>query len=281
MTMTLNRSRFRNVGSGTLILLGLVVGCTFKSESPEDATSDKSREASVRSPAQPLSELEPVDKNTRAFLASLHRSAVEWFVAAPGFGVRRMPLDIEDSLRPPSEYPASTNYLLKWKLGDITMTRQVDKQRVAANERGAHYPFQDMVDDKASRPAFIGSLRRIDSPNKESWALRSIRLVGLVKHPSPVVYLTDKVPGMNNTADVPTRELNAFEKHGLDALRSGNELKIARLAGNSIQMMGPLYSGHQCVSCHETKGQLLGAFSYELERLPEAKAEAETADFNR
>ena len=92
-----------------------------------------------------------------------------------------------------------------------------------------------------------------DEPT-EVWTVRKVQLVGLMKHPQPVVYVTDRLPNMKESKDVPTRELDAFEKTALEALRGGTDLKSDK-NGKEMRRLGPIYAGSRCVSCHE-KGQL-------------------------
>jgi hypothetical protein len=66
--------------------------------------------------------------------------------------------------------------------------------------------------------------------------------------------------------DGPTRELDTFEKSALEALRGGEAIS-AEKRGRELWALGPIYAGRRCVACHD-KGQMLGAFSYRLERGP-------------
>jgi len=94
-----------------------------------------------------------------------------------------------------------------------------------------------------------------------------LQLVGLVKNPNPVVYESNKMPGMKDIKDLPTRDLNVFELQALDSIRTGEEF-VAHKNGKNIRMMAPIYAGNRCTACHDQKGQLLGAFTYTLERVP-------------
>jgi hypothetical protein len=76
---------------------------------------------------------------------------------------------------------------------------------------------------------------------------------------------------MKGINDIPTRELDAFEKQALEALQSGDNLKIHR-RGAEMRVMGPIYAGKQCQACHDKPGEMLGAFTYVLERQPVKKA---------
>ena len=69
-----------------------------------------------------------------------------------------------------------------------------------------------------------------------------------------------------SSADIPTRELDAFEAEALPKLRAGETL-IVQESANRIQMLGAVRAGQTCSKCHQVpKLTLLGAFSYELAR---------------
>ena len=74
---------------------------------------------------------------------------------------------------------------------------------------------------------------------------------------------------MDQIKDVPTRDPDEFEKAGLASLSAG-ESRYVESNSNIVRMVGAIYAGASCVSCHEQRGQLLGAFSYEIQRGPGA-----------
>ena len=85
-----------------------------------------------------------------------------------------------------------------------------------------------------------------------------MQLVGLIKNPKPVVYLTDKIPDMKEAKEakeVPTRELDAFEKAALETIKGGESLK-AEKHDKSMGVLGPIFAGQRCVKCHETEGPI-------------------------
>jgi hypothetical protein len=197
-------------------------------------------------PPDPLTDAEKLG------LQRLHRNAVEIFVDRPGFGVRRMPLPIEDVVTAPK---SSSGKDAPGKGGEPQVGGPV-----AEKPKEPHFAVQDTVDK--------WGLGRVPTDDKkEQWKVSKIQLVGLVTHKNPVAYQADKVPDMKEAKDVPTRELDAFEKAALEALRGGENLKAER-RGKEVRVLGPIYAGARCVKCHEQKGQLLGAFSYTLERVP-------------
>jgi hypothetical protein len=103
---------------------------------------------------------------------------------------------------------------------------------------------------------------------KEQWAVVRLQLVSLLKYGRPAVYISDNLPRMDELKGVPTRPLIAFEEKGLKSLREGDDL-ATETSGDRIRMVGSLRASKQCLECHEVKrGDLLGAFSWELQRQP-------------
>ena len=74
---------------------------------------------------------------------------------------------------------------------------------------------------------------------KEGWKVQTLDLVGLLLEPEPRVYVSDKLPSMENVRAVPTRPLDKFESVGLLTLRDGEDLWIAR-EGNAARMIGAI-----------------------------------------
>jgi hypothetical protein len=103
--------------------------------------------------------------------------------------------------------------------------------------------------------------------DQETWQVTRLELVSLLKHESPVVYVSDHLPAMDELRDAPTRPLDDFELRSLPMLRSERDLVIETRA-NQIRMLGSLRAGADCLNCHSVqRGELLGAFSYVLDRL--------------
>jgi hypothetical protein len=102
----------------------------------------------------------------------------------------------------------------------------------------------------------------------ERWALRRLELVSLLKHDRPAVYVSDHLPRMDDLKKSRTRPLSEFEARALQAVRAGEDL-VAEATTRRIEMMGSLRATKQCLDCHHAhRGDLLGAFSYELQRDP-------------
>jgi hypothetical protein len=105
----------------------------------------------------------------------------------------------------------------------------------------------------------------------ERWALVRLELVSLLKHERPVAYVSRELPRMEQLRHAPTRELTAFEAAALKELEAG-EVLATDATLNRIRMLGDIRASKQCLDCHDAqRGQLLGAFSYELLRDPPLK----------
>jgi hypothetical protein len=204
----------------------------------------------AQEPAKPAAG-EVTDKEKLA-LGRVHRNAVEIFVDRPGFGVRRLALDLKDLLARPNS------------LADQDPPTRGDAERPApkAANKPSHYAVRDLLLQRGGRiPTDDG---------KETWRVREVYLVGLVANAEPVVYLVDGNPKKNDEKpkdrkDIPTRGLDAFEKAAVAAVRGGEPLK-AEKNGKDIRLLAPIFAGKRCTACHD-QGALLGGFTYELERV--------------
>lgn len=241
---------------------------------PEPAPAD-------RIPASPqLAEFEKlVDDGSQwthrsGELRQLHEETVSQFVNSFGFGVGRMGELFQPSefwLRPPErdDPPAQPGPRPEW---DPSAARPVS----ATAGLATHEMHAASVLDFAN-PAGFGYVRdrnrvagfqphgfsRIPKA-ADALAVRRVELVGLLKHPAPVVYVSDKLPAMGELRDAPTRPLDAFEAAGLAAARRGESL-YAEQAGATVRAVGSVRSVRQCVGCHGgERGDLLGAFAYVL-----------------
>jgi hypothetical protein len=111
-------------------------------------------------------------------------------------------------------------------------------------------------------------------PVIERWSVRQVELIGLLIHDAPVVYLNPdgKLPTMAAAREAKTRELTEFEAGGLKDLAAGKEVVAVDAATNHVRMVGAIRMAGACLKCHEgTKGDLLGAFTYDLVRVPAQK----------
>lgn len=102
--------------------------------------------------------------------------------------------------------------------------------------------------------------------NLREMPLNRLELVSLLNFETPRVYVLDHLPRMDQLrgSDLVTRELDSFEKSGLERLIAGENL-VTQRTGTSFRMMGAIPAINQCLQCHEGQvGNLLGAFSYEF-----------------
>ena len=96
------------------------------------------------------------------------------------------------------------------------------------------------------------------------WRIDHIQLVGILTHEEPLVYLTDKMPSMEQIRHGKARALDFFEEVALPALRDGEDLYIVQ-KNDTIRMLGAVRATKTCQKCHDAEiGDLLGAFSYTL-----------------
>lgn len=187
------------------------------------------------------------DKEKKS-LHALHHQAVDIFVDRPGFGIRRLVLNLDDIMTAPKSLAEA----------------YADKDKLSPKDqkKPSHFAVADMLMEQCGRLA--------TDDGKETWQLKKFHLVGLLKQAEPVVYLEDKDPKKRGeepkpAKDIPTRALDTFEKAALKTLRGGEPL-VAERSDKTMRVMAPIYAGKRCAACHEP-GTLLGGFTYELERV--------------
>ncbi len=177
----------------------------------------------------------------KALFQSMHNQVTMVFIDQPRFGGGRMfvPSPEHDIVHAPKANAGQT------------------PQRGVANagQKPPHSNFKKGVEGLGLNYWFA------DDP-VEPLLFRRVQLVGLVKHATPVAYESDNVAMGTDTADIPTRSLDAFESRGLEKLKGGEDLYIEKLSTGKVRVFGPIYAGAKCVACHAQTGQMLGAFSY-------------------
>jgi hypothetical protein len=242
------------IAAGTII----VTGQLLTSAGYYDAGRDNSNKSAETSQTQPeKSPPDSIRETERDGLERLHTDAVANFVGLPGQGIGRFQapfrlVDLDGVLARPnsgSEDEARGGVVFGVEGGHLRV--------VSPGWRG-----QFRADDKLIRGGLFPLL-----DEGECWTVEAVHLIGLVKHPEPVVYLTDKMPDMTGNNDVPSRVPDVFEKAALEELRAGERLRIEKRGGR-LRMVGPIYAGKQCIECHQQEGELLGAFTYQLKRVP-------------
>jgi hypothetical protein len=230
-------------------------------------------------------------------LRMLHTDEVERFVSREGFGLERAPQPSMHHFQLPKGEPiplATLTPLSAEQVGDaVTLAAATIKEgtaRMPSVEQVTTLHRAGMMD--FVNPSFFGHVKDrekvsgfqshqfrnmvrldlIDKKNpdagKERWQLKRLELVSLLKHEQPAVYVSEHLPRMDQLAKAKVRTLNSFEEKALKALQDGEDLKTEATT-NVIRMVGDMRATKQCLECHAgERGQLLGAFSYELQRDP-------------
>jgi hypothetical protein len=205
-------------------------------------------------------------------LRALHDAEVHRFVNSPGFGVMRLsrgvPSGRELAGEGRADAPEQGDYFRLAPKGDEKLPDRPDESALGRlHEAG----FLDFVNPRGfgyvkSRREVAGfrphGFSKTPDPAGE-WAVASLELVGLLRHDEPVVYLSQKLPRMDELKDARTRPLDAFETAALRALRAGADLHVEDDPG--VRFVGAIRSTKQCAGCHDSqRGDLLGAFTYRL-----------------
>ena len=149
---------------------------------------------------------------------------------------------------------SASRFANAWSNGDVQ-----DIDRVAGfSEHGlTRIPRFDMA-----KPWF-GYLRGNQTP---TWGVTRLQLVSLLKSETPGVYRSKDLPRMEALKKTPTRPLDAFEAKALKRLQAGEDIVVEGRT-NRIHLLGSVRATKQCLECHDVhRGELLGAFSYELMR---------------
>lgn len=229
-------------------------------------------------------------------LRLIHRDVNTAFASAVGFGVGRMPslkhqferseresdpIPQEDSPRAESPSAETENPrtlaatplpLAQDRLRDLQLDSLVDFANVVG--RGLIESRQSVLGFQphgfSKRPALE---RADDDAGGGDWRIARLELVSLLKHDSPGVYLSERLPAMEELREAKTRPLDRFEEGALVRLYAGEDL-IVRPAETRVRMLGSIRALKQCLECHSVEsGELLGAFSYHLERSGAAEPE--------
>lgn len=243
--------------------------------------------------------------NTRRYmLNSLHDKTADDFVRARGFGmirmrgVRREEIKLPEPKRIPLPTKASPSYSPdRQPVAPIADALPVEKavpshsDLLSLHSSGLEdYLDPEMFGYVKDRDHVAGFVpHRITKMPKlpkhqnkirprTKWQITQLDLVSLLKHKTPVAYVSKNLPQMDELDDAPTRPLDAFEQNALDRLRSEEDLVIDE-AKDRIRMLGSLRAAKDCTECHSVRrGELLGAFSYELTPVsPPPKRDAKDA----
>lgn len=203
-----------------------------------------------------------------AALGRLHGSTTDLFVNSPAFGAGRMarfwahPSDRSLMYWPRDPAPTQPGPDVSPMVGPAEPPpREMHTAGVVdfVNPGGFGY-----VRDRRHAAGFQPhGFTRVPGPTVR-YQVERVELVGLLLHPGPVVYVSDKLPEMTAVRTTPTRPLDDFESAALAELHAGKEL-IEKDDRTPARLLGSLRNGKQCVACHGgERGDLLGAFSYTL-----------------
>ncbi len=85
-------------------------------------------------------------------------------------------------------------------------------------------------------------------------------------HQEPAVYVTSRLPVMDELKTAPTRGLDEFESAALKRLKEGDDLLTGTTSDPTrLRMLGSIRNGTTCMKCHGgERGDLLCVFSYIL-----------------
>lgn len=203
----------------------------------------------------------PPTEMLRRALERLHNEATTRFLLSDGNGQRRMVI-LPEKVKSEWKIPW-------WSPGELVeqppVENNIDLAKIHDESR------RDFNHEKTPPPPnvrFVGDAILLkDALQKlkhKDWDIKTLDLVGLVKHEHAVVYLSEKLPQMKELKDTPTRLLDFFEIAGLEELAKGENLFIREKEG-TIRMLGALRASRECIRCHRgDEGALLGAFSYTL-----------------
>jgi hypothetical protein len=219
-------------------------------------------------------------------LKALHEKTRKFFVESPGAGPSRMVLTPEtilldsrqgmaDPPQPgaPPDFPVSA--------GETLDLIRPGSELYSHHERGLInflYPSGfGYIKDREHVAGFKPhGFRFLGVPESDRWRIHHVQLVGILSHEEPVVYLTDKLPSMEQVRQGKTRALDYFEEAALPSLRDGEDLYVVS-KDDTLRMLGALRATKTCQKCHDAEiGDLLGAFSYTLR--PASKEKKTSAD---
>ncbi|HXT58425.1 MAG TPA: hypothetical protein VN699_07315 [Pirellulales bacterium] len=230
-------------------------------------------------------------------LAYAHRSQVQQFIDSQGFGWGRMPrptpydlprtetrnaryAGIRPESAPSSDSEPARQTFAPMAPREETALNLVPLHRESlvdfVNPRGFGW-VKDREHAAGFEPHAFSQLPKLQPASaKAFWRTARVELVSLLKHDQPMVYVSSRLPKMDELRDAPVRPLDAFELGGLSKLQQGDEL-VVHAAINRVQMLGSIPALKQCLECHQVqRGELLGAFSYEFLRDPAISADGLT-----
>jgi hypothetical protein len=215
-------------------------------------------------------------------LEQLHEHAVQVFANRFGFGRGRMPIVgptseyLRLTLRQPGFSPHQPGSRVSSVWSVSALEAQLPKKDAALEKEMLQMHGDSILDfvnvggfgffkDRRHVAGFQSHhFSQVPGPG-DAWQIRTIDLIGLVMHDTPLAYVSEHLPRMEELKGAPTRPLDAFETVGLVELQRGEDLVVREIDG--LRLLGAIRSMKQCVACHGgQRGDLLGAFSYSLVR---------------
>ncbi len=143
----------------------------------------------------------------------------------------------------------------------------VDVDQVAGFAPHAITRRQDILSDNTTGPQEVSYHSDRETQAEPLWRVCDLQLVSLLKFSRPYVYVSEFMPAMTELPDLEKRGLSSFENKALKQLYAGKDI-ISEATDHKIKLLGSLRASKDCLSCHSVdRGDLLGAFSYELVRV--------------
>lgn len=219
--------------------------------------------------------------NRRQFsLYSLHRRTQIEFVLNQGFGRVRMGGVSRSVIRLPETEPLPLRNAPQRETVTATLPGPAASGLPRESLEGLHYSGRldflepermGYVRDREHVAGFLSHEFTVyPELDGREWIVTQLELISLLKHETPVAYISRNLPRMDELVGAPTRPLNTFEMGALKQLQFERDLVIEENL-DSIRMVGALRASSDCMKCHNvSRGELLGAFSYVLHWMPAA-----------
>lgn len=221
----------------------------------------------------------------RVALEQFHSLTFSQFVSAFGFGANRMtaiqrhfidyePPDAaskplpsrpqEVDLQTTSEKPFVSQIKEPGPIGGPRLHQQEVVQQFTSSLMWAYISSHQKA--AGFKPHGFLKVPTIHGNGWDQWQISRLDLVSLLKFAEPRVYLSERLPRMEDLQNAETRPVDDFERQALEQLRGGEDIVVDQQL-NTIRMVGAVRATKQCLDCHSVRrGDLLGAFSYLLDR---------------
>jgi hypothetical protein len=246
---------------------------------PEPKPSDGADDKQLQAIEDELPRQRLFSRDRDGSLRAIHEDRVRLFLRAAGFGAARM---LAADPNPEHFEPILVPVIPQSEVYNPDLVSLGDAAPADAREAFGQLHMNSLLDfvnadgfgyvkDRTAVAGFRPhGFSRTPAP-VERRSVTRVDLIGLVKHDTPKVYLSESLPRMEYLSAARTREPDPFEAEGLKALRGGEDL-FARGSDRDVRMIGAIRSVSQCVECHGGKrGDLLGAFTYRIWKMGDAK----------